>query len=107
MMSISVWAWDGYGHSKNLKKPEAAESGNVQKYSVIVSRSHSGTVEEMLKSALDNVEITQAGGAGNLVLLLTLNFCVCNTWEFLYAGQTCTQNTGRKEMGLNIKIRKT
>lgn len=60
-----VWAWDGYGHSKNLKQRDSTEKLNTQKHSIIVSRSHQGDIETVAKGAFgDNVEIITAGGAG-------------------------------------------
>ncbi|CAL1529949.1 unnamed protein product [Lymnaea stagnalis] len=61
----TIWAWDGYGHSKNLKPGETTETGGSQKHSIIVSRSHQGDVEKVAKSAFgDDVKIITAGGAG-------------------------------------------
>lgn len=58
----TVWAWSGYGHSKNLDVAESVGSGKSHK--LIVSLSHKGDVEAMAKSAFDNVQIVAAGGAG-------------------------------------------
>ncbi|KAH9504619.1 Inositol monophosphatase 3 [Bulinus truncatus] len=60
----TYWAWYGYGHSKNLKQADGAETGDFQKHRIIVSRSHQGDIEKVAKSAFDNVEIIPAGGAG-------------------------------------------
>ena len=58
----TVWAWDGYGHSKNLVKNVKEAEG---KHSIIVSRSHAGEIEKVAKESFgDNVEIVPAGGAG-------------------------------------------
>ena len=63
----TVWAWDGYGHSKSLKQGVKEDEG---KHSIIVSRSHAGEVEKVAKDAFgDNVEIVQAGGAGKSILI--------------------------------------
>ena len=61
---VTEWGYVGYGHSKNLdKEPEKRKSDDP--YRIIVSRSHSGDVEEVAKKALgENTVIIPAGGAG-------------------------------------------
>ncbi|GFN79078.1 inositol monophosphatase 3-like [Plakobranchus ocellatus] len=63
----TIWAWSGYGHSKNLEIGTSPRDTRQQ--SLIVSRSHKGDVETMSKSAFgDDVKIIGAGGAGYKVL---------------------------------------
>ncbi|XP_005111992.3 inositol monophosphatase 3 [Aplysia californica] len=58
----TIWAWDGYGHSKSLVQG-TQKSG--EEHSFIVSRSHAGDVIKVAEEALGkNVKIIEAGGAG-------------------------------------------
>ena len=65
IVSISAWAWVGYGHSSNLKKSDELIRKETDPHKIIVSRSHAGTVTEVANKAFDNnVKVTPAGGAG-------------------------------------------
>lgn len=58
----TYWGFVGHGHSANLVTPETFTSDKTK---IIVSRSHSGQVEQVAKSAMgDAIEIIPAGGAG-------------------------------------------
>ncbi|CAH1772689.1 unnamed protein product [Owenia fusiformis] len=62
----TIWAWEGYGHSKNLIVPEDQDKekeGN--EYKIIVSRSHAGEVESIAKKTFgEKTKVVPAGGAG-------------------------------------------
>jgi inositol monophosphatase 3 len=59
---VTDWGFVGHGHSANLVTPETF---TTEKMKIIVSRSHSGSVEQVTKAALgDAIEIIPAGGAG-------------------------------------------
>ena len=59
------WGWVGKGHSSNLTPADASKAKTKGPYNIIVSRSHSGPVEEVAKTALGaDTTIIQAGGAG-------------------------------------------
>lgn len=59
------WAWVSYGHSSNLKQQEKTQLSKDKPAQIIVSRSHGGTVVEILKQAFgENTIVIPAGGAG-------------------------------------------
>ena len=66
---IPDWGYVGQGHAPHLNTPDnlgRAEDQNPLK--IIVSRSHSGQVENVTRKALGTekqVEVIPAGGAGN------------------------------------------
>lgn len=65
ILSISDWGWVGKGHSLNLTPADPSKAKTKGPYNIIVSRSHSGPVEEVAKTALGtDTKITPAGGAG-------------------------------------------
>ena len=73
----SAWAWVGYGHSSNLKKTDELVRKETDPHKIIVSRSHSGTVETVAKEAFDNnVKVTPAGGAGKGVKRIRMDMKV-------------------------------
>lgn len=67
----TYWAWDDVGMSDSLTRlfslsGNSSDSSNAK---VIVSRSHAGSIVDVVKSTLgSNVQVTQAGGAGYKVL---------------------------------------
>jgi inositol monophosphatase 3 len=70
---LTVWGYVGHGVSTNvinwLKSPKPTEK--EPKTKVIVSRSHAGDVEKVVKTALgDKIQVIAAGGAGYKVLQL-------------------------------------
>ena len=61
------WGWVGKGHSPNLTPADQSKAKTKGPYNIIVSRSHSGPVEEVAKTALvSDTHVIQAGGAGNI-----------------------------------------
>lgn len=68
----TVWAWDGVAVASSLKSIRDAPINRMQAAKnpkVMISRSHTGDVENLLKVAFgENVPITKAGGAGYKVL---------------------------------------
>ncbi|CAE1304331.1 IMPAD1 [Acanthosepion pharaonis] len=61
----TYWAWVSYGHSSNLKQQEKTQLSKDKPAQIIVSRSHGGTVVEILKQAFgENTIVIPAGGAG-------------------------------------------
>lgn len=68
----TVWAWDGVAVASSLNQIRDAPINRMQAAKnpkVIISRSHTGDVENLLKVAFgENVPITKAGGAGYKVL---------------------------------------
>lgn len=62
---ISVWGYVDHGYSTNLEPESAKEHKKDAPAKIIVSRSHSGSVESVAKEALgEDTVITPAGGAG-------------------------------------------
>lgn len=67
----TYWAWDGVGMSESLTRlfSISANSSDSSTAKIIVSRSHAGSIVNVIKSRLDsNVQVIQAGGAGYKVL---------------------------------------
>ena len=67
----TYWAWDGIGMSDSLRELVllSGNSSDSSKPTIIVSRSHAGSVEQFLKTRLgSNIEVTQAGGSGYKIL---------------------------------------
>ena len=70
---FSAWAYVGQGHSSDLNNHESKQSK-----SIIVSRSHSGQVTEVAKSAIGpDVNVIPAGGAGECSFFI---FILENIW---------------------------
>lgn len=60
-----MWAYVGHGTSDNLHLVKDVKHGEGEGYSIIVSRSHSGSVEPIAKKSFgDNTKVIPAGGAG-------------------------------------------
>ncbi|GAU96255.1 hypothetical protein RvY_07726 [Ramazzottius varieornatus] len=59
----TFWAWKDHGISPNLQPPTTSSSSNIK---VIVSRSHSGDVDEVARKGFagKSIEVLSAGGAG-------------------------------------------
>lgn len=68
----TYWAWNGVAVSSSLRPIREAPVNRMQapkNPSIIVSRSHTGDVKEMIKVAFgESTPITKAGGAGYKVL---------------------------------------
>lgn len=64
-MYITVWAWVGYGQSNSVKQAERKEKATDEPKTIIMSRSHPGQVQEVVKNAFgEKTGIVPAGGAG-------------------------------------------
>ena len=62
-----VWGWVGYGYSNNLTPAAELKKKESEPYNIIVSRSHAGTVEDVVKGVFGgDTMVTPAGGAGNV-----------------------------------------
>ncbi|XP_074640904.1 inositol monophosphatase 3-like [Tubulanus polymorphus] len=72
----TAWGWVAYGTSKNVKNQvnekdqKTPIEGKEDPVRLIVSRSHAGKVEPLVKDAFDNVNVIPAGGAGYKTLAL-------------------------------------
>lgn len=66
----TFWAWKSFGTSRSLTSltQQRLTLSNRSKDVVIVSRSHSGQVESLLKSHMPGVQVVHSGGAGYKIL---------------------------------------
>jgi inositol monophosphatase 3 len=67
----TFWGWKSFGTSGSLttlNQHRTAALSNRSKEVVIVSRSHSGQVDSLLRSKLPDAQIVHAGGAGYKIL---------------------------------------
>ncbi|XP_019766513.2 putative inositol monophosphatase 3 [Dendroctonus ponderosae] len=65
------WAVVGFGHSANLNEKVHGTDSNLPK--IIISRSHSGTIEQTLKTKFKDFKLIVAAGAGYKALRVADN----------------------------------
>ncbi|KAH1004265.1 hypothetical protein HUJ04_004044 [Dendroctonus ponderosae] len=61
------WAVVGFGHSANLNEKVHGTDSNLPK--IIISRSHSGTIEQTLKTKFKDFKLIVAAGAGKSTIV--------------------------------------
>lgn len=71
VLALADWGFVDHGHSTNLKPVADSKHPEGEPYKIIVSRSHAGTVENVVKKSMgQETVIIPAGGAGMSHLLL-------------------------------------